>query len=47
MGRKKHSWLKNIRDRTGMDAHSLLRSSQDRRIFAEIIANIDEDGTLR
>jgi len=27
MGRKKHSWLKNITGWTGMDAHSLFRNA--------------------
>ena len=40
IGRKKHSWLKNIRDWTGMDAHSLFRTAQDRQTFAEIVANL-------
>lgn len=40
IGRKKHSWLRNIRDWTGMDAHSLFRTAQDRQRFAEIVANL-------
>ncbi|VEN57771.1 unnamed protein product [Callosobruchus maculatus] len=40
IGRKKYSWLKNIRDWTGMDAHSLLRTAQDRQTFAGIVANL-------
>lgn len=40
LGRKKHSWLKNIRDWTGMSAHSLFRTAQDRQKFAEIVANL-------
>ena len=40
IGRKKYSWLKNIRDWTGLDAHSLFRVAQDRDEFARIVANI-------
>lgn len=40
IGRKKHSWLKNIRDWTGLDAHALFRVAQDRTQFAQIIANL-------
>lgn len=38
--RKKHPWLKNIRDWTGVDVHSLFRDAQDRHNFAKIVANL-------
>lgn len=40
IGRKKHSWLKNIRDWTNLDAHTLFRAAQNREDFAVIVANI-------
>lgn len=40
IGRRKYSWLKNIRDWTGLDAHSLFRAAQNRQTFAEIVANL-------
>lgn len=40
IGRKKYSWLKNIKDWTGLDAHSLFRAAQDRKGFAEIVTNL-------
>ena len=39
-GRRQCSWLKNIRDWTGLDSHTLLRTAQDRTQFAEIVANL-------
>lgn len=40
LGRRKHSWLKNIREWTGLDSHSLFRAAQDRKKFAEIVSNL-------
>lgn len=40
IGRKKFSWLKNIRDWTNLDAHALFRIAQDRSEYARIVANI-------
>lgn len=40
IGRKKYSWLKNIRDWTGLDAHTLFKAAQDREEYAKIVANI-------
>lgn len=40
IGRKKCSWLKNIRDWTGLDAHTLFRIAQDREEYARIVADI-------
>lgn len=40
IGRKKYSWLKNIRDWTNLDAHALFRAAQDRNEYARIVANI-------
>lgn len=39
-GRRKCSWLKNVREWTGLDTHSLLRAAQDRRQFARIVADL-------
>ncbi|CAG9826857.1 unnamed protein product [Diabrotica balteata] len=39
-GRRKCFWLKNVRDWTGMDTHSILRTYQDREQFAVVIANL-------
>lgn len=39
-GRRQGSWLKNVRDWTGLNSQSLLRIAQDRERFAEIVANL-------
>lgn len=39
-GRRKCSWLKNIRDWTGMDTNTLLRTAQSREDFAVITAQL-------
>lgn len=39
-GRRKCSWLRNVRDWTGLDTHSLLRAAQDRQQFARIVAEL-------
>lgn len=39
-GRRQHSWLKNIRDWTGMNTSTLIRTTQDRNKYAEIVANL-------
>lgn len=40
LGRRKHSWLKNLRDWTGLNSHELFRAAQDRQCFAAIVANL-------
>lgn len=40
IGRRKCSWLRNIREWTGMDTPSLLRTAQDRQRFAEVVADL-------
>lgn len=35
IGRRKHAWLRNIQEWTGLDAHSLFRAAPNREIFAE------------
>ena len=39
-GRRQCSWLKNVRDWTGLDSQSLLRVAQDRERFAGVVANL-------
>ena len=39
IGRRTMSWLRNIRDWTGMNVQQLLRTAQTREAFDEIIAN--------
>ena len=39
-GRRQCSWLKNLRDWTGLDSNSLLRRAQDRDEFARIVADL-------
>lgn len=39
-GRRQCSWLKNIRDWTGLDSHTLLGRAQDREEFAIIVADL-------
>ena len=39
-GRRRCSWLRNVRDWTGLDTQSLLRAAQDRQRFAEIVADL-------
>lgn len=39
-GRRQCSWLKNIRDWTGLDSHTLLRKARDREEFAIIVADL-------
>ena len=39
-GRRKFSWLKNIRDWTELDSHLLLKAAADSEVFAVIVANL-------
>lgn len=40
LGRRKCSWLKNIREWTGLDTCTLLRAARNREEFAGIVANL-------
>lgn len=39
-GRRQCSWLKNIRDWTGLDSHTLLRRAKNREEFAMVVADL-------
>ena len=39
-GRRQCSWLRNVRDWTGLNLQTLLRVTQDRERFANVVANI-------
>ena len=39
-GRRQCSWLRNVRDWTGLNAQTLLRVVQDRERFANVVANL-------
>lgn len=45
MGRKKKSWLRNIRDWTHTDGNTLIHQAQDRESYAMLIANLNREGT--
>ena len=40
LGRKRLSWMRNIRNWTGMNFEQVLRTAQDRHAFANVIANL-------
>ena len=39
-GRRQCSWLRNVRDWTGLNSQTLLRVAQDRERFANVVANL-------
>lgn len=45
IGRKKKSWLRNIRDWTHTNGNDLLHRSKDRESYAILIANLKREGT--
>lgn len=40
IGRKKKSWLRNIRDWTNLSAEQIFHVARDREAFKEVIANL-------
>ena len=45
IGRKKKSWLRNIRDWTHTDGNTLIHQALDRESYAILIANLNREGT--
>ena len=39
-GRRQYSWLRNVRDWTGLSSQTLLREAQNRERFANVVANL-------